>query len=120
LLADAKFSPAISAINSGDVERLRALIRADATLTTSRSTTSHPTLLQCLVLEARDTPSQIEMARILIDAGADVNGTALRLRQLRQCRRCHGGFDDSGTALHYAALNGHWAMVEFLIGRAPT
>ena len=26
-----------------------------------------------------------------------------------------GGFDYSGTGLHYAALNGHQAMVEFLI-----
>ena len=70
---DGKFYPAISAIKSGDVDRLRALLRADATLATSRSATSHPTLLQCLVLEAKDTPNQIEMARILIDAGADVN-----------------------------------------------
>jgi ankyrin repeat protein len=28
-----------------------------------------------------------------------------------------GGFDYSGTALHYAALNGHRAMVEFLIAQ---
>ena len=26
-----------------------------------------------------------------------------------------GGFDYSGTGLHYAALNGHGAMIEFLI-----
>ena len=70
---DGKFYPAISAIKSGDVDRLRALLRADATLATARSSTSHPTLLQCLVLEAKDTPNQIEMARILIDAGADTN-----------------------------------------------
>ena len=40
---DAKFHPAIAAINSGDVDWLRALIRADAALATSRSSTSHPT-----------------------------------------------------------------------------
>jgi len=72
-LVDAKFHPAISAIKAGDVERLRALVRADATLATSRSSTSHPTVLQCLVLDAKDMPHQIAMARILIDAGADLN-----------------------------------------------
>ena len=71
---DAKFDPAIGAIKSGDVDRLRALVQADATLATSRSSTSHPTLLQCLVLDARNNPKQLEMANILVDAGADING----------------------------------------------
>lgn len=71
---DAKFHPAIAAIKAGDVDRLRALVDADATLATGRSSTSHPTLLQCLVLDAREAPGQVEMARILIDAGAEVNG----------------------------------------------
>lgn len=74
LLVDKKFHPAIAAIKSGDADRLRELIRADATLATSRSTTSHPTLLQCLVLQGGSTPNLIEMARILIDAGADLDG----------------------------------------------
>ena len=80
---DAKFHPAISAIKSGDVEQLRALVQADATLATSRSTTSHPTLLQCLVLQGADAPNQIELARILIDAGADVDGP------LSACASCN-------------------------------
>ena len=71
---DAKFDAAVGAIKSGDVDRLRALIQDDATLATSRSSTSHPTLLQCLVLDARDNPKQLDMARILIDAGADIDG----------------------------------------------
>jgi uncharacterized protein len=70
---DAKFHPAMAAIKAGDVERLRALVQADGTLATSRSTCSHPTLLQCLVLDARDIPAQVEMARILADAGAELN-----------------------------------------------
>jgi hypothetical protein len=71
---DPKFDAAIAAIRAGDVERLRIVVQADPTLATSRSSTSHPTLLQCLVLDARDNPNQVEMARILIDAGADING----------------------------------------------
>lgn len=70
---DKKFHPAIAAIKSGDVERLKALVAEDPSLATSRSTRSHPTLLQCLVLEARDNPNGVEMAKVLIDAGAELN-----------------------------------------------
>jgi ankyrin repeat protein len=70
---DARFHPAMEAIKAGDAGRLRALVQADPELAKSRSSTSHPNLLQCLVLDAKDSPSQIEMARILVDAGADVN-----------------------------------------------
>ena len=44
---DPKFHPAIVAIKLGDVERLRTLVGEDPMLATARSTTSHPTLLQC-------------------------------------------------------------------------
>lgn len=71
---DAKFYPAIAAIKSGDVEKLRALVSHDPSLATSRSTRSHPTLLQCLALDGKDVPRAREMATILIDAGAEING----------------------------------------------
>ena len=71
---DAKFHPAIRAIKSGDLDGLRALLDQDASLATARSSRSHPTLLQCLALEAIDVPNKVEMARLLIDAGADING----------------------------------------------
>src|SRR5262245_38139867 len=70
---DSKFLPAIAAIKSGDLDRFKEMVRQDASLATTRSTTSHPTLLQCLVLNGRDVPSQIEMAKLLIDAGAELN-----------------------------------------------
>jgi hypothetical protein len=71
---DSKFHPAIVAIKLGDLERLRTLVRQDPTLATSQSSTSHPTLLQCLVLSGKDLPKKIEMAQVLIDAGAELNG----------------------------------------------
>jgi ankyrin repeat protein len=43
-----------------------------------------------------------DAARLLLDKGANVNAIP-------------GGFDYSGTGLHYAALNGHPHMVDFLI-----
>jgi uncharacterized protein len=70
---DKKFHPAIAAIKAGDVEKLKALVAEDPSLATSRSTRSHPTLLQCLVLDAKDKANGVEMAKVLIDAGAELN-----------------------------------------------
>lgn len=41
---------------------------------TSRSSRSHPTLLQCLVLDGDGQPNAVEMATVLIDAGAELDG----------------------------------------------
>ena len=71
---DPKFHPAIAAIKTDDLERLHTLVRDDPTLATSRSSTSHATLLQCLVLSGNDLRNKLEMARLLIQAGADLNG----------------------------------------------
>src|SRR5688572_5697992 len=71
---DAKFHPAIRAIKSGDLEGLRALLDQDPSLATAHSSRSHPTLLQCLALEALEVPNKVEMAKLLIDGGADING----------------------------------------------
>jgi len=71
---DTKFHPAIAAIKSGDLEVLKSLLRQEPTLATARSSTSHPTLLQCLTLEAVEVPNQVAMAKVLIDAGADITG----------------------------------------------
>ena len=71
---DAKFYPAIAAIKSGDIDGLRALLDQDRSLATARSSRSHPTLLQCLALDAVEVPNKVEMAQLLIDAGAEING----------------------------------------------
>jgi len=44
----------------------------------------------------------IDAARVLLSRGAEINVIP-------------GGFDYAGTGLHYAALNGHQQMIEFLI-----
>src|SRR5262245_49899815 len=71
---DPRFHPAMVAMKSGDLERLRTLTRQDPTLATSRSSTSHPTLLQCSVLSGDDLINKLEMAKVLVDAGAELNG----------------------------------------------
>lgn len=70
---DAKFHPAMAAIASGDLEKFKALIAEDPSLATTRSSKSHPTLLQCLVLDGKDKPRHREMVQVLIDAGAELN-----------------------------------------------
>jgi ankyrin repeat protein len=70
---DAKFRPAIAAIRSGDVGALKSLLASDPSLATARSSVSHPTLLQCLVLETIGAPNARALAQLLIDRGADVH-----------------------------------------------
>jgi ankyrin repeat protein len=70
---DKKFHPAMAAIKSGDLEKLKELVAADPSLATSRSMRSHPTLLQCLALDAKDKPNAVQMAELLIEAGAELN-----------------------------------------------
>jgi ankyrin repeat protein len=74
LIMDPNFHPAIAAMRAGDVKKLKALVAAEPYLATSRSARSHPTLLQALVLDGKDKPNNLEMAQVLIDAGAELNG----------------------------------------------
>ena len=70
---DAKFHPAMAVIRSGDLEQFKTVIAADPSLATSRSSRSHPTLLQCVALDGKDKPNNVEMAKVLVDAGAELN-----------------------------------------------
>lgn len=70
---DARFHPAMNAVKSGDLEQFKAALAGDPALATARSTRSHPTLLQCVVLDGKDKPHNVEMAQLLIDAGAELN-----------------------------------------------
>jgi ankyrin repeat protein len=49
-----------------------------------------------------DDLKHIDAAKLLLEKAAEINVVP-------------GGFDYAGTGLHYAALNGHRAMVEFLL-----
>lgn len=70
---DAKFHPAMKAVRAGDLEKFKEVLAADPSLATSRSSKSHPTLLQCVALDGKNKPHNVEMARVLIDAGAELN-----------------------------------------------
>ena len=105
---DAKFDAAVAAIEAGDAARFGELIRREPTLATSRSSTSHPTLLQCLVLSAKDSPAQLEMAQALIAAGAPLD------EPLVACASCDN-VEAAGLLLDAgAAINGtgSWSPLE--------
>jgi ankyrin repeat protein len=105
---DAKFQPAVEAIRAGDVDRLKSLLDEQPSLATERSSRSHPTLLQCLVLDAMKQPNQVEMARVLIDAGADVDGPLVAAASIGNTRAAEALLDAG------AAINGDgvWSPLE--------
>ncbi|HEV7397195.1 MAG TPA: ankyrin repeat domain-containing protein [Pyrinomonadaceae bacterium] len=105
---DAKFHPAIAAIMSGDIEGLRSLLLQDSSLATARSSSSHPTLLQCLALDAVNVSSKVEMAKLLVDAGAEINEPLVAAASI-------GNVDIAAFLLDRgAALNGtgNWSPLE--------
>lgn len=105
---DSKFHLAMAAIKADDLEQLRSLVAADRSLATSRSSTSHPTLLQCLVLSGQHAAHKLDMARLLIAAGAELN------ESLVACGSCDNVevaelLLDSGAALNGT---GGWSPLE--------
>lgn len=105
---DEKFHPATAAIKADDLQRLSDLVRRDPSLATSRSSTSHPTLLQCLVLSAKNATNKLAMARLLIEAGAELTGP------LGACASCDNVevaelLLDSGAAVNGT---GGWSPLE--------
>ena len=70
---DMKFHPVMAAVKSDDLEKFKSLLAADPSLATTRSSRSHPTLLQCVTLDGKDNPNNVAMAEVLIDGGAELN-----------------------------------------------
>src|SRR5258708_594040 len=105
---DSRFHPAIAAIKSGDLEGLRLILGQDPALARARSSTSHPTLLQCLALDAVNVPNQVEMARLLIDAGAEINGPMVAAASINNVRVA-ALLLDCGAAINGA---GSWSPLE--------
>ena len=105
---DQKFHPAIEAIKSGNTEALRALLSQDPTLATARSSKSHPTLLQCLTLDARDVRNKVDMAKLLVEAGAEINGPLLACASINNVEVADYLLD-VGAAINGA---GKWSPIE--------
>lgn len=105
---DSKFWPAIAAIKAEDLHKLKSLINEDPSLATARSSTSHPTLLQCLVLDGAHLPNKIEMAQVLMEAGADTNGALAAAASIDNVESAEA-FVDAGAAVNGV---GGWTPLE--------
>jgi ankyrin repeat protein len=112
-----EFESAVDAVVDGDVETLRRLLRANPELIGARSTREHhATLLHYVGANGvederqRTPPNAVETARVLLDAGADVNAMA----------DMYGGSDVIGlvaTSCHPEAAGVQDALMELLLGR---
>jgi ankyrin repeat protein len=69
---DTRFHSAQAALAVGDRDQLAALIRADPDLATARSRSSHPTLLQCLVLAMPPVDTLESLIDLLAASGAEL------------------------------------------------
>src|SRR5215471_6119573 len=105
---DAKFQPSVEAIMAGDIDQLKSLLAAEPSLATDRSSRSHPTLLQCLVLDAKGQPNQIDMARVLINAGAEINSPLIAAASIGNTSAAEELLD-AGAAING---DGEWSPLE--------
>src|SRR6185369_2843019 len=103
-----KFHPAMAAIQAGDLEKFRELLAADPSLATTRSMKSHPTLLQCLVLDGKDKPNAVLMAKVLIDASAELDEPLVAAASIGT-----GGWTPLEEALYWDSRN----VLAFLLER---
>jgi ankyrin repeat protein len=104
---DPKFHPAVAAIKAGDLERFRTLLREDPSLATAHSSKGH-TLLQCVVLDGYEVPHSIEMAKLLIDAGAEVDEPLIAAASMDNVEAIPVLLD-AGAAING---NGTWSPIE--------
>ncbi len=105
---DPKFHAAFSAIESGDLEQFKAALVADPSLATAHSSQSHPTLLQCVALTGHGKPNNVEMARILVDAGARLDEPFVAAASINNVPVATLLLD-RGAPIDG---NGHWSAIE--------
>jgi ankyrin repeat protein len=105
---DPRFHPAEAAIAGGDLERLAALLTADPDLATARSTCSHPTLLQCLVLTMPPADSLDAMIDLLAHHGAELTDPLIAACSIGNVRAATKLLD-LGAAIDG---NGRWSPLE--------
>jgi ankyrin repeat protein len=104
---DPKFHPAVAAMKAGDLERFRTLLREDPSLATSPSKRGG-SLLQCVVVDGYELPHSIEMAKLLVEAGAAVDAPLIAAASMGNREAVLLLLDAS------AAINGNgtWSPIE--------
>ncbi len=125
---NSKFHPAMAAIVAGNLAELKTLIDKDPSLATATSSTSHPTLLQCVVLDADKFANKIEMAQMLIDAGAEINGPLVAAASIDNVESLAALLDvgadlngvDGWSPLEEALYWGNHGVIELLLARGAS
>jgi hypothetical protein len=117
----AQFEAAVDAIVGGDVARLERLLRANPSLVRARSTRKHHSMLLHYVgsngvegFRQRTPKNIVNVAEVLLDAGADINATA---------DICGGGSDTLGlasTSIHPVTAGVQEELMAFLLARGAS
>lgn len=122
---DARFHPAQAALADGDLERLGALLAEDPELATARSSCSHPTLLQCLVLTMPPVERLGDLIGLLADHGAELTDPLIAAGGIDNVRAINALVDRGAriegnglwSPLEEALYWGNEAAVAALLGR---
>jgi len=124
---DAKFQPAMLAAWQGDLDRFVAIVEGLPDLVTARSSCSHPTLLQFVVLDGAQgkIPDPISFCQALIKRGAQleeplVAAASVGSRELLDCMLAVGAPVEAcvpWTPLEEAVYWAHTDVAEYLWGQ---
>jgi ankyrin repeat protein len=105
---DQRFQPAEAAIAAGDLDALATLFDPDPDLATARSSRSHPTLLQCLVLTVPPVDNLEGFIDFLADRGAELTGPLIAASGMDNVRAI-AKLLDRGACI---AGDGRWSPLE--------
>jgi ankyrin repeat protein len=125
---DPRFHAAQAALAAGDVARLAAILAEEPGLAKSRSTRSHPTLLQCLVLTMPPVDGLEELIGLLAQHGAELTGPLVAAASSNNVRAINQLLDlgaeidgaDEWSPLEEALYWGHETAVSLLLERGAT
>jgi hypothetical protein len=125
---DARFHPAQEALAVGDVAGMRSLLAGDPELARARSSCSHPTILQCLVLTMPPTGALEELVALLADHGAELTDPLIAASGIDNIRAMETlldlgariGGNGRWSPLEEALYWGHEAASTLLLARGAT